>query len=83
MHTILEAFTFLKYFFQYVITQYSKMITNTSIGSLNRFIPKLQKIRSDNGKEFLSKKIQIGFSKTAFTTKEVVFTPPQQNGVVE
>ena len=61
MHVKSETKKFLQSFFFMVKTQFHNKIQNISYSSGDLFFPQIQKIRSDNGTEFLSINMQQFF----------------------
>lgn len=83
MHAKSETLKFIQFFYNFVITQHSAHIANISTGSPSFHFPVLQKIRSDNGTEFLSKQFQSWLLAKGIHHQRSCVSTPQQNGVVE
>ncbi|KAJ0085512.1 hypothetical protein Patl1_07285 [Pistacia atlantica] len=78
-----ETFNMLIHFFNQINRQFNKKISRINSGNGQIFLPQLQTIRSDNGTEFLSKKIQTWFHEHGIIHQCSCIVTPQQNGVVE
>ncbi|KAJ9551410.1 hypothetical protein OSB04_015455 [Centaurea solstitialis] len=83
MKTKSETCDLLLYFFQLVHRQFHSHVSQIKYGSGPIFLPHLQTIRSDNGTEFLSTKIQNFFKSHGIIHQRSCVHTPQQNGVVE
>lgn len=83
MHSKNETLKYIKFFHSFIRTQYSHTIHTISTSSPSLYLPILQKIRTNNGSEFLSNEFQTWLISNGIHHQRSCTYTPQQNGVVE